>query len=96
MRATETRGRLKWENRLGKAQGSLPTVPRAKRARRLEDTARPTAPARPEGLPLGAHARKTRGLEMESVGLPRRLTRKNTSKASAEVRFTRKEELASR
>ena len=71
-------------------------MPRAKHARRLKDTARPTAPALPEGLPLGAHARKTRGLEMDSVNLPRRLAKKGTSKASAEVEFTREEALASR
>ena len=92
----EARGRPRWESQLGQARGGLPTRPRAKYARRPKETARPTAPARPEGLPLGAHARRVRGLEMESVGLPRRPTRKETNKANAEVEFTREEALASR
>ena len=81
---------------MGEAREGLPTRPRAKYARRLKETARPTAPARPEGLPLGAHARRVRGLEMGSVGLPRRPTGKETNKANAEVEFTREEALASR
>ena len=92
----EARGRPRWESQLGKARDGLPTRPRAKYARRPKETARPAAPARPEGLPLGAHARRVRGQEMESVGLPRRPTRKETNKANAEVEFTREEALASR
>ena len=91
----ETRGKPGWESQLSKAREGLPTRPRAKYARRPKETARPIAPARHEGHPLGAHARRTRGLEMGSVGLPRHPTRKET-KANAEVEFIREEALASR
>lgn len=91
----ETKGRLKWVNRLGKrprgpskAPRGPSTVLRAKYARRPEDTARLIASAGLEGFPLEAHTRQAWVQEMEYASLPRHPEEKMTNGVNVEVEFT--------